>query len=125
MKTLTEPKKLVENPNYQEQRHKILAGLTDAMIDVPIIDIINDFNRLSCCFTMQSCYGHFIYNNQSDPHNLDPLPVTNKIENVEYRIAYIAFCIENSDSGRTLYKALKKITYVDPENIQFCSAEWF
>jgi hypothetical protein len=44
---------------------------------------------------------------------------------VEYKIAYIAFCIENSDLGKMLFDALKKIANIDPENIQFCGAEWF
>jgi hypothetical protein len=44
---------------------------------------------------------------------------------VEYRIAYIAFCIENSLLGRELFEALKEITAIDPENVQFCCAEWF
>ena len=125
METFTESKGLVENPHYQEQRQKSLADLTDVMIDVPIITIINGFNKLPYCFTMQSCYGHFLYSDQKDPHNLAPLPVTNNIARVEYRIAYIAFCIENSDSGRRLFEALEGITIIDPKNIQFCCAEWF
>ncbi|MDM8549659.1 hypothetical protein QUF72_06270 [Desulfobacterales bacterium HSG2] len=125
METFTELKELVENPHYHEQRQKSLAGLTDSMIDVPIIEVISGFNKLPCCFTMQSCYGHFLYNGQKDPYNLDPLPVTNTIASVEYRIAYIAFCIDNSDSGRRLSEALKEITAFEPENIQFCCAEWF
>lgn len=125
METFTELKKLVENPHYQEQRQKSLADLTDLMIDVPIIKIINGFNKLPYCFTIQSCYGHFLYNAQKDPNNLEPLPVTDTITRVEYRIAYIAFCIDNSDSGKGLFEALKEITTIDPENIQFCCAEWF
>ena len=125
METFTEPKELVENSHYQEQRQKSLAGLTDVMIDVPIIKIINGFNKLPYCFTMQSCYGHFLYNGQKDTHNLESLSVTNTIARVEYRIAYIAFCIETSDSGRRLFEALKEITVIDPQNIQFCCAEWF
>lgn len=74
---------------------------------------------------MQSCYGHFLYNGQKDLHNLDPLPVKKTIARVEYRIAYIAFCIENSDSGRRFFETLKEITDIDPQNIQFCCAEWF
>ena len=125
METFIEPKELVENPHYQEQRQRCLAGLADDMIDAPIIGLINDFNKLPYCFTLQSCYGHFLYNGRKDPNNLDPLPVTNTIDTVEYRIAYIAFCIDNSESGRRLFDALKKITAIDPENIQFCCAEWF
>ncbi len=125
METFTELKELVENPHYQEQRQKSLADLTDVMIDVPIIKIINGFNKLPYCFTMQSCYGHFLYSGQKDPHNLAPLPVTKTLARVEYRIAYIAFCIENSDSGRRLFEALEGMTVIDPKNIQFCCAEWF
>ena len=125
METFTEQKELVENPHYQDKRRKSLAGLSDGMIDVPMIELINAFNKLPYCFTLQSCYGHFIYNGQKDPHNLEPLPVTDTIARVEYRIAYIAICIENSASGRGLFKDLKGITAIDPENIQFCCADWF
>jgi len=125
LETFTEPKELVENPHYQEQRQKILSSFTDAMIDAPIIEIVNSFNKLPYCFTMQSCYGHFIYPGQKEPHKLDYLPVKKSIERVEYRIAYIAFCVEKSEQGRRLLEALKEITFIDPENIQFCCAEWF
>jgi hypothetical protein len=125
LKTFTEIKELVENPYYQEQRQKSMCGLTDGMIDLPIIEVIKGFNKLPCCFTLQSCYGHFIYNGNKDPHNLEPLPVKDTITKVEYRIAYIAFCIENSFLGRKLFESFKEITAIDPENLQFCCAEWF
>ena len=126
METFTEPKELVENPHYGNQRRNILAGLTDDMIDVPIIGLVKSINKLPFCFTLQSCYGHFLYNGQSNPNNLDPLPAAgNNIDKVEYRIAYIAFCIDNSDSGRRLFDNFKQITAIDPQNIQFCCAEWF
>ena len=125
METFTEPKALVENPYYQDQRQKSLVGLHDGMIDKPIIELINAFNKLSCCFTLQSCYGHFIYSGQNDPHNLEPLPLTDTLSKVEYRIAYIALCIENNDWGRMLFDALMGFADINPENIQFCCAEWF
>jgi len=125
LETFTEPKELVENPHYRDQRQKCLAGLSDDVIDEPIIELVNALNKLSYCFTLQSCYGHFIYSGQNDPHNLEPLPITNTIARVEYRIAYIALCIESNDWGRLLFNALKEITRIDPENIQFCCAEWF
>ena len=125
METFTEPKVLAENPHYQDQRRKNLAGLSDGMIDEPIIELINAFNKLPYCFTLQSCYGHFVYNGQKDSNNLEPLPAKDSIPKVEYRIAYIAFCIENSLLGKELFEALKEITAIDPENIQFCCAEWF
>jgi hypothetical protein len=125
LETFTEPKGLVEDQNYREQREKILGGLTDNMIDIPIIELINGFNKLPHCFTLQCCYGHFIYDNQKDPYNLDPLPITNTIARVKYKIAYICLCIENSELGRGLLEALNEITAIDSENIQLCCAEWF
>ena len=125
METFTEPKELVKNPHYQDQRKYILAGLSDEMIDAPIIDLINGFNKMSYCFSMQSCYGHFVYNDQKDPYNFEPLPISDTIDRVEYRIAYICLCIENNDLGKRLLEALNEITAIDPENIQFCCAEWF
>jgi len=125
LETFTELKKLAENPHYQVQKRKTLCDLTDDMIDIPIIDLINGFNKLPYCFTLQSCYGHFVYNGQKDTHNLEPLPVKGAIDKIEYRIAYIAFCIENSLLGRELFESFKVITAIDPENVQFCCAEWF
>jgi hypothetical protein len=125
METFNKLKELSENPNYEAQKHKILSSLSDDMIDIPIAGLINGFNRFPYCFTLQSCYGHFVYKGQKDRHNLDPLPAGVIIEEVEYRIAYIAFCIENSTSGRELFEALRKIADIDPENIQFGCAEWF
>jgi len=125
LETFTELKELAENPHYQVQRQKSLGDLTDDMVDVPIIDLINRFNKLPYCFTLQSCYGHFVCNDQKDSHNFEPLPIKATIAKVEYRIAYIAFCIENSLLGIELFETLKQITAIDPENIQFCCAEWF
>jgi len=125
LETFTELKELAENPNYQVQRQKSLGDLNDDMIDMPIIDLINGFNKLPYCFTLQSCYGHFVYNDQKDSHHFEPLPIKAALRKVEYRIAYIAFCIENSLLGMELFETLKQITAIDPENIQFCCAEWF
>ncbi|MDY6857665.1 MAG: hypothetical protein SWO11_23795 [Thermodesulfobacteriota bacterium] len=125
METFTELKDFAKNLHYQVQKRKILSDLNDEMIDRPIVDLINGLNKLPYCFTLQSCYGHFVYNDQKDAYNLDPLPAKEIIAQVKYRIAYIAFCIENSASGKRLFEALKKITAIDPENVQFCCAEWF
>ena len=125
METFTEPKDFVDNPHYLQQRQASLATLDTDTIDGPIVDIVKSFQDLPYCFTLQSCYGHFIYNGQKDPHNLESLPVTDTIARVEYRIAYICLCIENSALGRGLLEALNEITAIDPENIQFCCAEWF
>jgi hypothetical protein len=41
LETFTESKRQVENPYYYDQRQQSLAGLSDEMIDAPIIDLIN------------------------------------------------------------------------------------
>lgn len=125
METYTELLEFAENPDYQLQRQKNLGKLTDDMIDFPIVDIINGLNGFPYCFTLQSCYGHFVHNGQKNPHNLELLPRNEGIDKVEYRIAYIAFCIENSTSGIGFLEALKEITAIDPQNVQICCAEWF
>lgn len=125
METFIKAKEFTDNPNYQEQRKKNIAGLTDGMIDEPIVEIVKGFNKFPYCFTLQSCYGHFVYSEHDNPHNIDPLPGTDTISHVEYRIAYIAFCIENNNEGKRLFEALKETTAINPENIQFGSAEWF
>jgi hypothetical protein len=124
LETYTEPKELVENRSFQEQRQKALAVLNDDQIDGPIVDLINDLNRMPFCYTVQCCYGHFVPDGSADSHTLEPLPETAATGKVEYRIAYICFCVENSAEGRGFLKILKGITDIDPDNIQFCSAEW-
>ena len=116
---------MVENPHYPEQKKKCLDRLSGEMIDPPILDIIQGFNQLPFCFTLQACYGHFIHDGQKDPHNLDSLPVLSSKTRVEYRIAYIAFCIESSVSGNLFLTRLEELTRIDPQNIQLCCAEWF
>lgn len=125
METYAEPKDLVDDPGFLDQRRDSVAQLAGVSIDRPIAENIGLFNRLPSCFTLQSCYGHFLHENQKDRYNVDPLPVTDLIVTVEYRIAYVAFCVENNNSGRALLYGLRGMPQIDPEYIQFCSAEWF
>ncbi|MFC1502290.1 hypothetical protein ACFL6A_02650 [bacterium] len=125
METFTALKKFVANPRYSEQRKRTLHSLDLDSIDNPIRNLIQDLSQLPFCFTLQSCYGHFLHDPQMDPHNLDPLPASDDIEDVQYRIAYIALCIQDSAAGRQLYSHLEKIPALDPEYIQFGCAEWF
>jgi hypothetical protein len=95
------------------------------MIDRPLIGLINSINRLPYCFTLQCCYGHFVTTGQKDPHNLEPLPAVDVADRVEYRIAYVCLCVDSSDSGKALLEVLKKVAEIDPQNVQFCCAQWF
>ena len=125
METYAEPRDLVDDPDFKEEKKRALAGLTDDMIDAPIVDLVNALNRLPHCFTIQCCYGHFVFEGQDDPESLEPLPDSEIEGEIEYRIAYISFCIENSERGRDLLDALGKVPEIDPDHIQLCSAEWF
>lgn len=125
METFTEPRAFVKNSHYHKQRRESLQKLDLSNIDPPIIDIVRGFSKLQYCFTLQSCYGHFLYPGNRDPDNIKPLPVENGIESVEYRIAYLAICIEDSIHGKELFDNLGEIPSVDQEYIQFGSADWF
>jgi len=125
VETFTGLRDFVDNPHYLEQRQQFLRNLDMSTIDAPLIEIIEGFTKLSYCFTLQSCFGHFVYKNQEDEKNTDPLPVSEKITNVEYRIAYIALCLEDSGAGKQLFNELSSVPVRDPDTIQFGCAEWF
>lgn len=125
VETFTSARAFVENPHFDEERRASLQKLNLSSIDPPIVEIVKGFAGLSYCFTLQSCYGHFLYTGQKDTHNTEPLPVDESIESVEYRIAYLALCIEDSLAGRGLFDELEEIVSIDPEYIQFGSADWF
>ena len=124
METFTEPREFAENIRYSQDREETLAALDLSLIDKPIVDIVSGFAALPHCFTLQCCYGHFICAPQQDPHSLEPIPRGNG-NLVRYRIAYIAFCIENSRRGRALRESLARVTAIDPSHVQFGSADWF
>ena len=125
METFTKIKEFAENPDYYRDRQKSISNLVIGSIDKPIIDLIKLFQKLPCCFTLQSCYGHFLYEGQKNPNNIKQLPKSNNIKTVEYRIAYIALCIQNSKSGKILFKRLSMLPQIDFKYIQFGCAEWF
>jgi hypothetical protein len=102
----------------------VLSSLDLENIDAPIRGIIAGFAGLSYCFTLQSCYGHFIHGTQQQPDSLEPVPVHN-VGIIKYRIAYIALCLENNAGGKRLRNALEDILAIDPEYVQFGSPDWF
>ena len=125
VETFTEPKGFVENLRYVQQRQASLSTMDIDTLDPPIADIVKSFQDLPCCFTLQSCYGHFIHEAQQDRNSTERLPISDGVGPVSYRIAYVALCIENSPEGKELLEDLRDIPTADPEYIQFGSAEWF
>ncbi len=125
MLTFTEVKDIINNPNYLKQREKAIKKMDINTIDAPLTELIKDFIKLPYCFTLQSCYGHFLHSNQNDPNNVCLLQFSDNITTVEYRIGYIALCIQESEIGKILINDLISIEAIDPEFIQFGCAEWF
>lgn len=125
MKTFTESRVLVDDPHYCAKREESLRKLRMSTIDAPIVEIIEDFRKLPYCFTLQSCCGHFICKGQRNRENIRPLFDFDNGSSIEYRIAYVALCIQNSDPGRQLLHDLAEMTRIDPEYVQFGSADWF
>ena len=125
METFIAAKDLVSNPHFHNQRQKALDGLPQAKIDQPIMDLIKRFANLPYCFTLQSCFGHFLFDDQSDSQNIDPLPALEQEIDVQYRIAYIAVCVQNDPAGKMLLDDLRGLCLLDPQNIQYGCAEWF
>jgi hypothetical protein len=125
LETFTAAKGLVSNPYFHNQRQKALSDLRQATIDEPIVDLMTRFANLPYCFTLQSCFGHFLLDDQSDPHNIESLPRLDQSSDVQYRIAYIAVCVQEHPTGRLLLDDLRELCQLDPQNIQYGCAEWF
>lgn len=124
METFDAIRQFVDNPRYEAERRRSLQSLPFENIDAPIRTLVEGFSRLSCCFTLQCCYGHFVYVGQAEPGNLEPLPLQD-IGTVTYRIAYFALCLQDSPEGRTLFSRLAEIPSIDPAYVQFGSPGWF
>ena len=125
METFTRLKKFKKNLYYQEQRQKSIDTLKIGIIDKPIVNLIKWFLKLPYCFTLQSCYGHFVYDGQRNTDNIEKVLKSQNIKFVEYRIAYIALCMQDSKSGSKLFEELSMVPQIDDKYIQFGCAEWF
>jgi len=130
METFIRAKPMVEDLSFEVRRNDAASLLEKELsagnIDPPLIDLLRHISKIRHCYTLQSCYGHFVHDLQADDKNTEPIgKFKDSISRVHYRIAYLAFCIENSESGRRFHDDLKKVVEVDPEYMQFGSADWF
>jgi hypothetical protein len=101
-----------------------MSNLMIEDIDEPIRDIVIALQRLPQCFSLQCCYGHFLWEGEQDEHNLCVLPSENQ-SLVRYRIAYLALCIKKGAQGEHFREHLASIREIDFEYIQFGSPDWF
>jgi len=130
METFVEARPFVPDPEFETTRESGIRAVRELIvqgeIDPPLVPIIEDFAQVPHCYTVQSCFGHFVHEYEPDARNIaSPEAYTGKIAEVEYRIAYMAFCIRECDPGRRLCHDLSSITRIDPGCIQFGCAEWF
>ena len=88
METFTAARAFVQDPHYGRKRQTTLADLDPGAVDPPMVEIIRDFNSLPQCFTLQSCWGHFLLSPSQDSDNLERLPLKHDGP-VDYRIAII------------------------------------
>lgn len=79
METFGAPREFVENTRYSQDRKDALAALDLSSIDEPIVDIVAGFNTLPHCFTLQSCYGHFLCASEQNLHSLEPIPCDGRL----------------------------------------------
>lgn len=124
METFAGPMEFVEQATFARDRAAALAAFDAREIDGPILDLILEFARRPECFTLQSCYGHFVLAGEPDRRSLAPLPAEDPGP-VLYRIAYLALCIEPGAAGARLRQALASVPALDPEYVQFGSPTWF
>lgn len=125
METFVAPIPLVNNPDFGSQRTAALQSLSTVDIDTPIAESIADLARLPYCFTLQSCYGHFLYGPNRGRENLERLSPPVGDTPVDYRIAYVALCVDNSAQGAALLADMKALADIDPNTVQFGCATWF
>jgi hypothetical protein len=124
METFTEPREMVEDLHFTQKRAKALKQLRMSHIDPPIRDIVEGFQAVPHCFTIQSCHGHIM--ERGPDGGLGRIEPELGLPNQGlYQIAYFALVLENSEAGRKWYQALADLSLLDHEYIQFGSADWF
>ena len=130
METFTSPKPFKPHPEFATERAMALQRLEElirlAEPDPPLITLLLQFMQIPFCFTLQSCYGQFVYNQSPGDRNLAPVSsFPDGVQYLRYRLAYMVFCIEDKVQGHALYGDLESMTDIDPLYIQFGSADWF
>ncbi len=125
MQTYVEKKPFVDNPDFVQQRKDAIGGIDYNYIDDPVVGLISNIAKIPYCFSLQSCCGHFVYLYNRDIHDYGPLKKIDGILEVDYRIAYLALCIDNCTEGKELLSYLERVVEIDKDYIQFGCADWF
>lgn len=125
METFIEARDLVPFPAYAEERARALAAIDWEDLDAPVVDVVRALDELPYVFTLQCCHGHFLTGPEQDERDLAPLSAEHSGA-VRYRMAYVAFCVEDCDSGRAFAERASRLPALcEPGYVQFGSAVWF
>ena len=125
MDTYCPAKPLTVDPGYGARRQKALAGLDLNALDPPMVSLVDSFNRLPHCYTLQCCHGHLMIPNQGPPADWKRLPVENPPAKALYQLAYMALVVRNDSAGRGLMRGLAVVAGRAPAFMQLGSAQWF
>ena len=125
-----EAQPFVDDQSYEKRRGDTLRELYRLIdshdIDRPLLNLMRKCTCIPYWFTLQCCYGHFMHETRKNQGGLYSLsPLHDLVGPIKYRIAYLALCIQNNGSGRKLFGDLQSIRDIDPEYVQFGSAQWF
>ncbi len=126
MQTYCPEKPMVANAEFGVHKAAALDSLRKARIDEPIQELVHDLANLDFCFTLQSCWGHFVSSSLPDPQAIRTLRADSLENRYHYKIAYLALCLDNRPRGREFLVRLREIpAAVDPKYVQFGCADWF
>ena len=126
MQTFCSERPLQHDPGFEAAKARALESMDMAEIDEPIKDVIASLNKHPSCYTLQSCFGHFVSTEHPDDHNLSVVEESGSSDSPLYRISYLALCIRDNSDGRRFLSLLKRIPWeIDRDRIQFGCAEWF
>ena len=130
MQTFTAWRPFVSDSSYMARRRDELAGLerllSSGAIDTPFMPLVKSIREIPYCYTLQSCFGHFVLSDGTERYRIkDMCDRLDEDTIIRFKIPYIAFCVENSESGRSFVDDLKAVQRIDSEYIQFGCADWF
>ena len=130
VETFTKPRPLVEDGGFDSRRRRSLDDLERVLasgsIDAPIVSLVDRIRSIPYCYTLQSCSGHFTDSDGADHHSVRGFPPSSdERATVRYRIAYLAFCIQNNANGMRFLEDMKDVSATNPSLVQFGSADWF
>ena len=125
MDTFVPARHLMADPAFPTRKQAALSELDPQTLDPPMTPLVQGFNRLPFCYTLQSCHGHIIVPGQGPPEHWQRRPVDNAPSKAFYQLAYLALVARCDSDGRDLLKYLAALADTCPKYLQMGCADWF